>query len=285
MSGIYWLASYPKSGNTWMRAFLANLQQDGERPVSINDIGVGDIASRRSTLDAVLGFDTADLTLEEIERLRPDVYDWCDGETGVRYCKIHDAYTRGPDGRPLVGTGSTRGAVYIVRNPLDVVSSAAQHWNLGRDATIARMADPDAALARHAAARGGLQVFQRMLSWSGHVLSWVDAPGLACLPVRYEDMLAQPLETFTRVAGFLGMPADAGRVAKAVRFSSFEVLAGQEAESGFRERPAHAERFFREGRSGGWRDRLDPGQVARILADHGAVMRRFGYLDEAGEPV
>ena len=35
---IHWLASYPKSGNTWMRAYLANYLMDPDEPVSINDL-------------------------------------------------------------------------------------------------------------------------------------------------------------------------------------------------------------------------------------------------------
>ena len=55
MGGIYWLASYPKSGNTWFRAFLCNLQEDGEEPADINDLATGGIASARGWLDEVLG--------------------------------------------------------------------------------------------------------------------------------------------------------------------------------------------------------------------------------------
>jgi len=62
-------------------------------------------------------------------------------------------------------------------------------------------------------------------------------------------------------------------------------LARQEEEKGFRERPQHAERFFRQGRSGDWRDKLTPEQIKRIVSEHKTVMRRFGYLDERGEPV
>lgn len=67
MGGIYWLASYPKSGNAWFRAFLRNLQEDGDAPVDINELQTGSIASARGWLDEVLGFDTAELTPDEVE--------------------------------------------------------------------------------------------------------------------------------------------------------------------------------------------------------------------------
>ena len=284
MGGIYWLASYPKSGNTWFRAFLYNLQEDGHEPADINDLATGGIASARGWLDEVLGFDTAELTPDEVERLRPVVYDWSHRGEETGYHKIHDAYTLTADGEPLVGREATLGALYIVRNPLDVAPSAANHWKCTLDEAVDRMERSGMALCR---TRRSLppQVRQRLLDWSAHVLSWVDAPGLRREVVRYEDMKADALDTFTRAAAFLGLPHDPGRVGKAIRFSSFDELSRQETGKGFRERPAHAERFFRRGASGGWRDTLSAQQVERVVAAHGEVMRRFGYLDDRGEPV
>lgn len=284
MGGIHWLASYPKSGNTWFRTFLRNLLEDGDAPVDINDLSTGSIASARPWLDEVLGFDTAELWPDEVDRLRPEVYRWTlrDGEPG--YHKIHDAYTLTTAGEPLVSREATLGALYIVRNPLDVAPSLANHDQSTVDEAIAVMANPLHALARN---RKGLahQVRQKLLSWSQHVTSWVDAPGLRLMVLRYEDMQSDPLTSFTRAAEFLQLPREPARIEKAIRFSRFEVVAQQESEHGFRERPPQAQRFFRQGTSGGWRDKLSKAQVARIVADHAPVMRRFGYLDADGEPV
>lgn len=284
MSGIYWLASYPKSGNTWFRTFLFNLQQGGDTPANINDLSTGRIGSNRSWLDEVLGFDTAELYPDEVDCLRPAVYRWSLHNAEVGYHKIHDAYTLTQADEPLVGREATLAALYIVRNPLDVAPSAANHWHLSLDETIARMGQHDMALAR---TQKGLpdQVRQKLLSWSQHVLSWVDAADLKRLTIRYEDMLADPIATFTEAARFLQLPTDPARIEKAVRFSDFKILSRQEAEQGFKERPAKAERFFREGKSGGWRDKLSAAQIDRIVADHGEVMRRFGYLDRDGRPL
>lgn len=279
--GIYWLASYPKSGNTWFRTFLRNLQADQATPVDINDLSTGNIASARGWLDEVLGFDTADLTIDEIEQLRPEVYRWSLRDKEIGYHKIHDAYTYTAAAQPLVSCEATLGALYILRNPLDVALSAANHWHCSVDDAIVRMGNPDMALAR-SRKRLNSQVSQRLLTWSEHVLSWIDAPSLRCEVVRYEDMLHQPLATFTRAAAFLQLPADPERVEKAIRFSDFQELARQETEKGFRERPYHTEQFFRQGKSGDWREKLSPEQVARLIADHSEVMRRFGYLDEQG---
>ncbi len=280
--GIFWLASYPKSGNTWLRAFLSNLQADSSKPADINDMASDPIASGRPWIDEVLGFDSADLTDDEVDALRPAVYRW-PMQPQASYRKIHDAYGFTPAGEPLVSREGTLGALYVLRNPLDVAPSAAAHWQISLDEAIESMGDEDMALTT--SGRGlAQQLRQRLRSWSGHVLSWVDAPGLPRLVIRYEDMLADGPATFAAAAAFLRLPDGPERIGKAIRFSEFKVLACQEIQQGFRERPPQAAAFFRQGRAGGWREQLSDAQVSRILADHSPVMRRFGYLDAHGNP-
>lgn len=61
-----------------------------------------------------------------------------------------------------------------------------------------------------------------------------------------------------------------------------ETLARQEARNGFEERSQKAERFFRKGKAGGWRDVLSDAQVQQIIADHGEALEHFGYLAPDG---
>lgn len=283
MGGIYWLASYPKSGNTWFRTFLRNLRDDCDTPADINDLDSDPIASSRGWLDEVLGFDTAELTAEEVERLRPLVYGWAAQGAEPGYHKTHDAYTLTSDGLPLMGGAAVRGAIYILRNPLDVAPSAANHWHCSIDAAIDRMANPQTALSR-STRRLDSQVRQRLLSWSGHVRSWTEASGLPLLVLRYEDLLAAPEVHFGAAARFLQLPDTPARIARAVRHSRFEELSRQEADGDFRERPTKTARFFRSGRSGTWQDTLSREQVQRIVTDHGTLMQRHGYLDSRGQP-
>ncbi len=284
MGGIYWLASYPKSGNTWFRTFLRNLRDEGDEPVDINDLSTGSIASSRGWLDHVLGFDTAELDLDEVDRLRPEVYRWALRDKELGYHKIHDAYTLTSEGEPLVSSEATLGALYIIRNPLDVAPSYANHNHSTIADAIDCMGQEKHGLCR---SRKSLpnQTRQKLLTWSQHVLSWVDAPNLNCHVVRYEDMLAKPLETFTTAVRFLQLSEYSEKIAKAIEFSDFKVLSQQESNKGFRERPPHTERFFRQGKSGDWREKLTDEQVAKVIEDHAVVMKRFGYLDASGQPL
>lgn len=282
---LFWLASYPKSGNTWFRAFVRNLTNPSDTPASINDLSSGGIASSRAWMDDVLGFDTADLYSDEVARLRPAVYGYASDQTPTfSYHKIHDACLRTDDATWLINADATAGALYLVRNPLDVAISYAHHESCSIDAAIAKMADPENRMASHDSTRLKPQVEQRLSTWSGHALSWVDNPDIAVHVIRYEDMKAHAERVFTAAARFLRLPADPAGINRALAFSTFENLQSQEDKEPFRERNPRSARFFRKGVAGDWQTTLTDAQIDRIVAAHGAVMRRFGYVDAAGAP-
>jgi aryl sulfotransferase len=286
VKGIVWLASYPKSGNTWLRVFLTNLERHAGARASINDLDYVSASGARAHFDEAVGYKATELTHDEVDLLRPDVYEY---ERRVRdetfYCKVHDAFVTLPDGRPLFPPPpSSFGAVYLIRNPLDVCVSFAHHLGVeDLDAMIGSMADRAFAFA-DCPRDPGPQLRQRLLTWSEHVRSWVDASEMPVHVMRYEDMRRRPLETFSACAEFLGLPHDPERIGCALENSSFEDLREEETRGGFKEAPS-ARPFFREGRVGSWRGRLTPRQANRIVRDHRDVMRRFGYLTDADEPV
>jgi aryl sulfotransferase len=75
MSGFYWLASYPKSGNTWVRLFLESLSLGG-LDVDINKLSLEhDHCASRHAFDWILDISSTDLTDSEIACLRPRLYE------------------------------------------------------------------------------------------------------------------------------------------------------------------------------------------------------------------
>lgn len=277
MSGFYWLASYPKSGNTWLRLALRSLSLGGASVDFRSPESFAPIAASRAELEDVLDAPVDDLTDDEAEVLRPRLYEaQARAATTSLFRKVHDANGRTCAGEPLFSSAVTLGSVYVVRDPRDVAVSLAHHNGTGMDAAITLMANPAATLAANVTS-GKWQLRQRLSTWSLHVESWmVQEKGLLLL--RYEDMLADPDGALARVARHLGLEVSPRAVALAVEATGFERLRAAEERDGFRESPMTSVRFFRRGVAGGWRDTLAPAQAERIAADHGAVMARLGYL-------
>ncbi len=278
MGRILWLASYPKSGNTWLRAFLHNLIHNRGGPLDLNALSRSTLMdAAREHYEPLLDKPWDEVTAADAARLRPRVQAaMAASRKGTVMVKTHSMLT-GLSGQPSHDPALTAGAIYIVRDPRDIALSYADHLGIDIDATIGSMATPEAVTYT---TRNGVAEF--LGSWSQHVASWTAQEGPTVLVLRYEDMLADPQTSFGRVAAFLHLDAPPALLGKAIANTAFAQLTRLEVEQGFRERSPEQARFFRKGRAGGWRVMLTPQQSARIAADHGPVMRRFGYLDDEG---
>ena len=293
----YWyLASYPKSGNTWCRVFITELRrlagldsaeataaaQQEEQELRLNrDLATGSIVSSRHWLDDQLGIDSSDLSWAELDKVRGRaghqraLYAEC-----LRYHKVHDAFMS-PDsaGRPVVPVEGCCGAVVVIRHPADVAVSLSHFFSWPLERCLAFLLDEQAGLCR-SSKRGGQQVRQFMGTWANHVHSWLDQQQIPVLLLRYEDLLAAPQSQFSRLATFLELPAQPELLAEAVANTSFQTLqAKEEQEGGFHERPDGCERFFRSGRSGEGREQLNSDQLAQLDELFGSTLQHLGYLE------
>ena len=276
---IVWLASYPKSGNTWLRALLTNYLNPGERPASINALIGGRLANEREAFDEMLGLGSSDLTPRETLRHRPLFHELLAGELPrPTFVKTHHAYLRTDAGAALFPRTASAGAVYLVRNPLDVAVSFAHHENRRIGWAIKRMNHAEFTLEEHA---DGIHTSlpDILTTWSGHVTGWLAQDAIPVHVVRYEDLHADPAATLGGVVRFAGLACDASRRRQAADRAAFQRLRAQEEACGFDERQPSAGSFFRAGAVGDWRNRLSPRQVRKLATAHSAAMARFGYLE------
>ena len=282
--GLYWLSSYPKSGNTWFRIFLANLLNLSKenKPMPINEVDhhINDhITTTRTWINQACGFDTAPLTDDEIDSLIPGLYKkYNEIHCDVSYHKIHRAYTLVDNNQPLIPLDHCLGAIYFVRNPLDVAPSLANHFNFSIDDAITMMGDKQFALYYY-------PLRQWLLSWSLHVDSWVQSKADNILFLRYEDMVMKPLETFTKAVHFLKLDISPDLIEQAIAHSSFHKLKQFEDTVGFQDKPPALKHFFRKGIVGDWQSTLTDNQIQKMITDHGSVMQQFGYLDQHNKPI
>ncbi len=264
-----YLASYPKSGNTWLRIFLANYLADLDKPVAINKLewlGMTGGDLRADIWEHVTGQKLEDIPETDVPQHFRAVAEVLASRPGITPVKTHHALGK-VHGHWTVPMELAAGAVYVVRDPRDVAISYAHHYGMSIDEAIEAMADPNCKIMK-----GGVYHFTS--SWSAHVASWLDAGAFLLI---YEKLRKNPEYHFARMVKYLGDKPNKRRIRKAVRFSQFDILQKQEQDATFIEQSSHNDNFFRAGKAGGWKETLSSEQARRIVDDHQEVMRRVGF--------
>jgi Sulfotransferase domain len=276
LKNLDWLASYPKSGNTWTRAFLAAYASNASAPMSLSRISRVSNSESRLSLYCKQAKKSREQLIEiEIDSLREAVQaELAQSKRPRTVIKTHNARIE-QNGYPLIRPEYTRSAVYIVRNPLDIVDSLADHSNLTLDQSVALMN------SRSHQIGGGDSGFvkQYLDSWSQHVESWLSAKEFPVFFLKYEDLKQFPIEGFKQIIQFLGWEFDQDRLERAVKWSDFKVLQSSETQTGFPEtsRIATSQKFFRHGTTDRWKQVLSDSQIESIIQHHAGTMFKLGY--------
>lgn len=259
---IVWIASYPKSGNTWVR-FLACTLLFGRQ-------------------DSAAGLNVLAPDVHELGRVPAD-----HPHRGLM--KTHFAF-----GETLPLVARTAAAIYVVRHPADVIVSNFYYAQRSRGAAPDSLADFDAYVDTFLTTGGDPRLASLGLgTWAGNVTSWLDRRHpfpVACL--RYEDLSADPIAVATGLASFLRPHSTAEEIRTAVELSSFARMREVEEADIRAERVGifykpylkgsidSGLRFMRSGRSGEGIEMLNGAQRARLTAAFGSLLRDLGYRSD-----
>ena len=246
MSGILWLASFPKSGNTWLRVFIENLFRNSVEPVSINALGVVRYGDMMGPLyEKISGKPLQEMSDAELHALREPLQKSWAQEAQTTIVKTHNAL--------------------------------AMHEGLD-DAVEAMTSGLQTTRTTPAA------VFQVLGTWTDHYRSWHAVENFNPLTLKYEDMVKSPMKAFGSFMRYLGVPKNPDRLKRAIKNSSFSVVSRQESQAGFRERVHQSQKFFRFGGVGGYRRVLSEDHVKRLTEHHYDLLLELGYISKSGFP-
>jgi len=270
---IIWLASYPKSGNTWLRSFLTNY-----------------INKHTSNFDFTL--------LKQIKRFpRQELYDqlkvnstkftdiasnWINMQEFINlkneftYLKTHNAMCT-INNYPFTNSRNTSGVIYLVRDPRDVILSYSNHLNKSIEYTFNIMKNNSYELFPHSE-KSVNEVL--MGSWSENYKSWRDYNSVKKIIIKYEDLLLNPYENFYKIINYLNkinnLTIDEEMIKKSIDNTNFKKLQNLEKKGGFDE--LKTGNFFRKGKSGNWKNELDKKIISQIKEAFNEEMKELKYL-------
>lgn len=275
---IVWLASYPKSGNTWCRVFLSNYLNQNNEITDINNLKIGAIFSSKQIIEDNTDLDISEFSANEIDELRNFAFTkWSENFDDNAFLKTHDAYTLLNSGENMFPIESTKAAIYFIRNPLDVAVSFANHMTCSIDKAVDRLCDKKFCIAA-STKKYNQQVRQKLHSWNLHVKSWTEQTDFPVLVIRYEDMLLSPVLEFKKILNFLEIKIDNNKLIKAIKNSSFDNMKLLEKKTGFKEKPTKCKSFFNIGKSGYYKKVLSEEQIKKIIKEQASSMKKYNYL-------
>ena len=262
---ITWIASYPKSGNTWVRSFLSNYLSDNEdfnfkqlkrikkfpsealfEELNVNQNNAGDIAANWIPMQSIVNL-----------------------KNKLTYLKTHNAMMT-INNHKFTNADNTNGFIYLVRDPRDVLISYTSHMSISLETTLNIMTS-DLAY--------GNQDKVIMSTWANHYNSWKNS-SFPKIIIKYEDLVEDSENNFNKIIAFLNkinnLPIDKEKIKRCIVNSNFDSLKKLEQKEGFDEATKNA--FFRKGKVGQWKEVLDKKTTKKIEDSFNKEMKDLGYL-------
>ena len=282
---IIWLASYPKSGNTYVRAFLSAyyFSEDGQFDFS-QILKIDQFPHEKFFKQKVNSIDEASKLWMPIQRE-------INKDKKIRFFKTHSVLGN-YKGNQFTSPETTLGAIYIVRDPRNVISSLKNHYSYNDDQALEMIMDKKRSLMSNNGSHASLTFIS---SWAENYLSWVRNNQFRRLFVKYEDLMINKYETFRDIIVFTNTlmnkteGVNKSKLQKAIETTNFDVFKQKEinenldkTESSFKNwRKFHSENknlFFNLGPENNWKKILKTEISNKIEISFEKEMKHLEYL-------
>ncbi len=276
---IVWIASYPKSGNTWMRFFIKSYLNNSNKKFSLNNhiddtVVIETFPTERKFGELKINYQDFNDIAKNWVSLQSSI----NLNNKINYLKTHNAMCT-INNHKFTNIENTLGGIHIVRDPRDILVSYSNYLNENVDETLKTM------LSDHSYEAGEFKnnIYKKSIigSWSSHYNSWKSYKSRDTIIIKYEDMVRNTYDTFLHVLNYLkkktNLEINEKKMIDVINQTSFKNLKNLELTEGFKENSS-INPFFRKGIIGEWKKKLSKEQVRKIEKAFKIEMKELGYL-------
>ncbi len=290
---IFWISSYPKSGNTLVRAILTGLFFSKEGKVEFEDmkhIGLFETTRRLNFIKSINEedfYNLGDLKVLSKYWQKIQTNQELKIEKGFGFLKTHSCLVSIKNNL-FTNKDITKGYIYVIRDPRDLSISWAHHSNYGIDQSIDFLSNPLSVLkwinkSKYSLVPKNIFPLQFISSWSEHVKSWTENDiGIPKLIIKYEDLIMDKELIIKKIIKFFdenfGVKINNPnkRLENILKTTSFSYMKNMETKNSFDEAMPWVD-FFREGKKEQWKKILTKEQKLKIEKNFKNYMLKFGY--------
>ena len=282
---IFWIASYPKSGNTWLRTLISTYyySKNGIFDQSILK-NIGQFPEKRHFVgfnyDQENVADTTKLWIKSQEKINAD--------KKIRFFKTHNVFGK-VNGYDFTNKQNSAGCIYVVRDPRNVITSLKNHYEMNYETSLKWMTNSKNYIYDiRNVKEDGYSDFQFISSWNMNYKSWRVQKKIPIKIIQYEDLLKETYVVFKDIIEFINKTlnikeeVNRDKLKNSVNSTHFNKLKSDEKKNGFVEAVPSKKNekkipFFNLGPDNDWRKILDKDQQSNLTKIFKEDLIELGY--------
>ena len=282
---IIWIASYPKSGNTWVRSLLSAYLYSEDGNFNFN------------LLKKILKFPSKkylEYFIKDFSNIKKVSEYWITAQERINlqnenksiFLKTHSTLCT-LEKNPFTNKKNTQAVIYIVRDPRNVITSVGNHFSMNIDESYNFMIDSNRILTADKWGSNNFGISDVLGSWGDHYKSWKNIKFAPILIVKYENLMNDTKKSLIEIINFLqkfsNIKIDNKKISKTVESCNFENLRNMEKNEGFNE-AAYSEKlnkkvnFFHLGKKNNWKNLLNQEMEKKIRKKFHDEMIELKYI-------
>ena len=283
---IIWLASYPKSGNTWVRFFLISLLSNNNPDITLKDLhNIKQFPTKSQYDKSNISIDFNNLN--EVSKHWLEVQKKINSNNKIRFFKTHNALCKIND-NVFTNYETTLGTIHIVRDPRNIISSINNHFNHENIEESKKfiLKEDKVTISKNSKIKETYPLPQIIGSWKTHYNSWKQMKKNYLL-IKYENLINSPFSEFKKISIYLEKifkyKISDEQIQNAIKSSSFDKLKNIESKEGFsesviNEKTGYKNKFFFLGPKNNWKELIDEKTIYEINKKFKKEMEELGYL-------